>query len=101
VRLLARIKINRKLQMPMSLLLQVLPGIQRLDIFFVILGQATDHPVPALLEWLMRDPLGPDPAAAELVVRVLYATWRMSADANQAKGAYASSCISHSVRPCQ
>jgi hypothetical protein len=85
VRVLARIQINRRLNMPMSCIVQVLAGIQQLEIFFLVLRSASEKPAPALQDWLKRDPLGADPAAAELAVRVLYATWRMTDDPDEAK----------------
>jgi hypothetical protein len=85
-RVLARIKLRRKLNMPMSCILQVLPGVQRLDIFFLIVQRASEHPAHALLRWVeAREPLGADPAAAELAVRVLYAIWGSTQDTNEAK----------------
>jgi hypothetical protein len=80
VRVLARVKIGRGLKMPMSCILQVLPGVERLDILFAMLRRATEHPVKALHGWLQHDALGSDPASAELAVRVLYAIWRMEDD---------------------
>jgi hypothetical protein len=85
-RVLARIKIGRGIRMPMSCLLQVLPGVLRLDIFFLFIQRASEHPAQALLHWVEeRDPLGADPAAAELAVRVLYAIWGSTQDMNEAK----------------
>jgi hypothetical protein len=85
VRVLARIKLNRRLNMPASCILQVLPGVQRLDIFGAVLGQSTEHPGQALQDWVEHRALGVDPEAAELAVRVLYAIWRMTEDAGVAK----------------
>jgi hypothetical protein len=86
IRVVARVKLKRGLKMPVSCILQVLPGVQRLDIFFLIVGRASVNPVGELHEWLLRqEPLGPDPASAELAVRALYASWRMEADPVAAK----------------
>jgi hypothetical protein len=80
IRVLARAKIGRGLKMPMSCILQVLPGVERLDISFAMLRRSTEPPVQVLHGWLQQAALGTDPAAAELAVRVLYAIWRMEDD---------------------
>ena len=85
-RVLARIKLRRKVNMPMSCLLQVLPGVRRLDIFFLFIQRASEHPAQALLHWVEgHEPLGAGPAAAELAVRILYAIWGSTQDTNEAK----------------
>src|SRR5262249_18881806 len=57
VRVLGRIKIGRGLDMPISCVLQILPHVQRLDIFFLIVRRANENPAPALRRWLECDPL--------------------------------------------
>jgi hypothetical protein len=80
VRTLARAKIGRGLKMPTECILAVLPGVERLDIFFALIGRTTDDTVTVLENWLQHDAHGADPAGAELVVRVLYAIWRLEQD---------------------
>lgn len=85
LRVLARAKIGRGLKMPMSCIIQVLPGVERLDIFFGMLRWVCEPAVPALDAWLKRGTLGSEPETAELAVRVLFAMFQLTDDLVEAK----------------
>lgn len=78
LRALARVKLNRGLELPVECVVTVLPGVRQLDIFFALICHATGDVVNGLADRLWRGAAGTGFLEAEQAVRALYAIWRLA-----------------------
>lgn len=77
LRALARVKLDRGLELPVECVVELLPGVRRLDIFFMLIRHAIGDVANVLANQLRRDSSGAGALEAEQAVRVLYAIWRV------------------------
>jgi hypothetical protein len=83
VRTLARL--GRELALPTERLIQVLPGVRSLEVFFALARRSTGDIVSALARWIAGEAWAAQPTGCEQAVRGLYAVWRLELDSDAAR----------------
>jgi hypothetical protein len=83
VRTLARL--GRELELPTECLIQVLPGVRSLEVFFALARRSTGDIVGALASWIAGEAWAAHPTGCEQAVRGLYALWRLELDPDAAR----------------
>lgn len=85
IRTLARLVVGRRLALPAECLIQVLPGVRSVDIYFLLMRHSTGDIVSALASWIAGAAWASHPTGCEQAVRALYALWRFELDPDAAR----------------
>jgi hypothetical protein len=87
LRALSRLIVEPRLPLPVEHVLRLLPGVPRLELFFLFVRYATGDIVQGLTDWLQHSPVDSDPHTAEYAVRVLYAVMHFTESTDLARSA--------------